>query len=94
MGRTKSIDDVIELALVEAQVIKHLREVFRREFAIEPMDQRNALLAGDVPVPDFLRGFVGATANTELDEARPVVEPVNLVVDAVVFGISPSDIEA
>src|SRR6185503_8002654 len=89
MGRPSLVAQVVKHFWTHVEVLHDLLEVKVRELSVKSLDEGYSLLAKKVFVPDLLRCVVGRPPDTELHKGRVVMKIVNLVVNAVVFGICP-----
>ena len=55
----------MERRLVDAHVLEALGQVPPRQFVVEALDQRDAFLARDLSVADFLSSVVAGAPETE-----------------------------
>ena len=87
--RSKGVHLLPKHRLGAPDVFEKLSKVSGRELSIESPHQLDSLLTGDMSVANLLSGVIGRAADAKLDERRIVVEVVDLVVEAAVFGVGP-----
>src|SRR6266404_9740524 len=87
MRRPELVTQFAELLWLYFKVIQYFLQVTFWILTVESPDYRVPLFAGQVFIPDLLRGVIRCPTKSELDMRGVVVKIIDLVVNAVVLAV-------
>src|SRR3990167_6660952 len=89
MRRPETIHHSFKLHPVHPEVGQAVGQMPLRELLIVPAHKLYGFLAGDSAVPHLMGRIGGAAADPEFQPTKPIMEPIEFVVEARILGICP-----